>query len=196
MFKECEENIMLKRCVLALATVGLLTPTIARAYGEPRIVPNYPFYFENEVLHLYPTATVVKVLSGNQVVVQMDGEPRLRLVELAGIRNVGQYAPEIEEQAILALEDALLHQQIRLEGDTFQRGPSGTNHVQAYLWLHGAQMNEELVRNGLATVGGNTHYRRRSSYLHGVQDEAIAAGAGIWSLELDGRTSAEILDTP
>ena len=187
---------MLKRGVLALAAVGLLTPTIARAYGEPRIVPNYPFYFENEVLDLYPSATVVKVLSGNQVVVQVDGEPRLRIVELAGIRNVGEYAPEIEELAISALEDAILHQQIRLEGDTFQRGPSGTAPVQAYLWLNGAQLNEELVRNGLATVGGNTHYRRRTRYLRGIQEEAIAAGAGIWSLELDGRTSAEILDAP
>ncbi|MGK7911667.1 MAG: thermonuclease family protein [Synechococcus sp.] len=187
---------MLKRCVLALATVGLLTPTIARAYGEPRIVPNYPFSFENEVLDRYPTATVVKVLSGNQVVVQVEGEPRLRTIELAGIRNVEAYAPEIEELAVLALEEAILHEQIRLEGDTFQRGPAGTSPVQAYLWINGAQMNEELVRNGLATVTGNTHFQRRSTYLRGVQEEAIDAGVGIWSLELDGRTSAEILDTP
>ncbi|MEL7085398.1 MAG: thermonuclease family protein [Cyanobacteria bacterium J06597_1] len=186
---------MFKRCVLALATIGLLTPTVARAYGEPRVVPNYPFYFENEVLDQYPTATVVKVLSGNQVVVQVDGEPRLRAIELAGVRNLEAYAPEIEELAVAALEDAILHQQVRLEGDTFQREPSGTAYVQAYVWLHGAQMNEELVRNGLATVGGNTHYQRRTTYLRGVQDEAIAAGVGIWSLELDGRTSAEILES-
>ena len=188
---------MLKRCVLALATVGLLTPTIARAFGEPRIVPNFPFNFENQVLDQYPTATVVKVLSGNQVIVQVDGEPRLRAIELAGIRNVEAYAPEIEEQAVAALEEAILHQEVRLEGDTFQRGPAATSPVQAYVWLHGAQMNEELVRNGLATVGGdNTHFQRRTTYLDGVQEEAIDAGVGIWSLELDSRTSAEILESP
>ena len=187
---------MLKGCVWALAFVGLLTPTIARAYGEPRVVPNYPYAFDNEVLDRYPTATVVKILSGNQVVVQVDGESRLRAIELAGIRNLEAFAPEIEEQAVLALEDAILHQQIRLEGDTFQRGPAGNTPIQAYLWLHGAQLNEELVRNGLATVGGNTHFQRHSTYLRDVQEEAIDAGVGVWSLELDGRTSAEILDAP
>lgn len=187
---------MLKPYVLACAVVGILAPTVALAYGEPRIVPDYPFYFDNNVLNRYPTATVVKVLSGNQVVVHVKGEQQLRVIQLAGVRNVGDYAPEIEQQAIAAIKDSMLHQEIRLEGDNFQRTPAGTGTVQAYLWLNGIQMNEELIRSGLATVEGYSFNNRRDNYLRGVQDEAILNRVGVWSSQPDGRTEAEVLDIP
>ena len=185
---------MLKRSVLACTVMGILTPTVALAYGEPRIVPDYPFYFENTVLDRYPTATVVKVLSGNEVLVQVEGEQRLRIIQLAGINTVAEYAPEIEQKAIAAIKDSLLHREIRLEGDNFQRSPAGTGEVQAYLWLNGMQMNEELIRNGLATVEGYSFNNRRDNYLRGIQEEAISNGVGVWSTSLKGRTEAEVLN--
>ena len=185
---------MLKRSVLACcAAIGIISPAIVYAYGEPRVVPNYPFYFDNPVLDRYPVATVVKVLNGYQVVVQIEGEQRLRIVQLAGIRNIGEFSPEIEQQAISTIEALMLHQVIRLEGDMFQRTPKGTGQVQAYLWLNGTQMNEELIRNGLAIVEGYTHNMRHDNYLRGVQEEAISNEVGVWSPEVGGRTSAEIL---
>ena len=184
---------MLKRCVLACAVVGLVSPAIVYAYGEPRVVPDYPLNLNNQVLDRYPVATVVKVLNGRQVVVQIEGEQRLRIIQLAGIRDVADFAPEIEQEAISAIEALMLHRVIRLEGDMFQRSPQGIGQVQAYLWLNGIQMNEELIRNGLAIVEGYTHNMRRDNYLRGVQEEAIADGVGVWSPEVGGRTSAEIL---
>ncbi|WP_017324058.1 thermonuclease family protein [Synechococcus sp. PCC 7336] len=183
---------MLKQCVLASIAVGFLHPAIARAYGEPRIVPDHSFYFSNDNLDRHPQATVVKVLSGTTVLVQVEGELELREIQLAGLENLAALAPSIEQEAIGRIEGALLHRIVRLEGDTFQRTPEGTGAVQAYVWLNGLQMNEELVRAGLAVVDRTNHNIKHDNFLRGVQSEARADQIGIWSPNAELATEAQI----
>ena len=191
---------MLKPYLLAGTILSCLTPALAlapnpvRAFGEPRVIPDYDFYFNNRQLTLYPEATVTKVLSGNRLLVQLAGERDLRTIELAGIDSVGGLDATLEAEAIALLEEALLHQNIRLEGDDFLRDPEGEGEIQAYIWLNGEQLNDTLVRAGLAVVRNTNYNFRHRSQLRQSQSDAIDRELGVWGTDaIDRETEVQIL---
>jgi micrococcal nuclease len=71
---------------------------------------------------------------------------------------------------------------VRLEFDQERLDQYG--RFLAYVWVGDRLLNEELVRAGLARVEFNYHYRSAmKTRFRRAQDEARAAGLGIWSDE-------------
>ncbi len=186
---------LLRICLLSLAW-GSCWMLPASAFGEPRIVPNFRFGFQNDYFDQYPSALVVRVLSGNRLIVQVEGEPELRIIRLAGIEALSEVAPEFDNAAIEYLQSQIQYRTVKLEGDLFQRRPDGTGSVEAYVWLEGQQLNEALVRDGLAIVERYTHNLRRDNTLRGIQAEAQRRGSGVWGSSIQLRTETQLLEMP
>ncbi len=177
---------MLKRHVIASLTLGALAlgtfPAISWAFGEARMIPDTSFYFDNFRFDRYPYATVVDVVAGDVIVVQIQGHNDLRYVKLAGIEALDPTEQPFHQQAIETLRDLILFETVKLEGDKFLRNEDATGLLEAYIWLEGHQMNAVLVRSGLATVIPYSHNIKYDNYFSGLQDRARDERLGIWSL--------------
>ncbi len=178
---------MLKRCLLATCTlsclaIGSLWVEAGHSFGEPRIVPDTSYYFDNFRFDRYPYATVSGVINGNTIVAQVEGETHQRLIRLAGIEALASGDQPFQAQAVDLLRDMILYQRVKLEGDKFQRGHEVDGPVEAYVWLEGDQINAVLVRNGLATVIPYSHNIKYDNYFLGLQERARDDRRGIWSL--------------
>ncbi len=186
----CEERVMVSRLgwklSVCLGGVGILwggvMATQGFGFGEPRPVPDTSYYFDNFNFDRFPYGTVGAVLSGDTVAVQIDGETQMRIVRLAGIQAPEETDAPFDSEAVQLLRDRILFQQVKLEGDTFLRNEDASGPVEAYIWLHGDQMNALLVRNGLATIRPYTHNIKYDNHFVGLERRAREESLGIWSL--------------
>ena len=132
------------------------------------------------------TATVSRVVDGDTVEVSpaVDGNEEVRLI--------GMDTPETEDpseeveplgpEASAFATDALTGRSVGLEFDVEREDQYG--RLLAYVYLGGGMFNEVLVEEGLAQAypyEPNTRYEGRFA---AAQEEARAAGIGIWGLTL------------
>ncbi len=131
---------------------------------------------EREVSALWGEVRVERVVDGDTVDVRIGGrEERVRLI--------GVDAPELGqgvwgERAREVLRRWVEGRVVRLERDVVERDRYG--RVLAYVWVDGRLVNEELLREGVAmlyTVPPNVRHVER---LRRAQEEARAAGRGVW----------------
>jgi micrococcal nuclease len=127
-----------------------------------------------------PTAAVVaRVIDGDTL--ELAGGQRVRLLGLDApeLGRDGRPAEFLAHQAREALAALTLNRQVRLEYDRLRYDQYG--RLLAYLRLpDGGLVNLELVRRGLSRVyliSPNLRYREE---LLAAQQEALAAGRGVW----------------
>lgn len=175
---------MFQRIALGSAALGLLLaiPVLpSHGFGGPQVVPDTPFYFDNHRFDRYPDAVVVRVVNGDTLVVQIEGEQKMRLIRLAGIEGLSPEENPYYQQAIELMRERILYRTVKLEGDKLLRNVDATGLVEAYVWLEGHQMNAMLVRNGLARIVPYSHNIKYDSYYGGLQEKAQQERLGIWS---------------
>ncbi len=173
-----------RRIAFGSVVVGglLALPVLpVHSFGERRVVPDTPFYFDNHYFDRYPAAVVVRVVNGNTLVVQIEGEQKLRLVRLAGIQGLSPEEDPFYQQAIELMRERILRRTVKLEGDKLLRNVDATGPVEAYVWLEGQQMNALLVRNGLARIIPYSPNIKYDSYFRGLEKKARQERLGIWS---------------
>jgi micrococcal nuclease len=163
--------------------VGSLWPIPGFSFGEPRVIPDTSYYFDNIRFDRYPYATVAKVVSSDTIIVQVEGEKRMRLIRLAGIEGVPESAQPYNQQAMGLLNEMIQHQIVKLEGDKLPRNQDATELMEAYVWLNGQQINAVLVRNGLAGVVPYSHNIKYDNYFTGLQAAAQNEKLGVWSAQ-------------
>ena len=116
------------------------------------------------------TGRVIVVIDGDTVLVLRHGHPLK--VRLAGID-----APERSQDYGLASRDALLrmvlHKQVRVETRTIDK----YGRTVALLWLGTLNVNEEMVRRGMAW--DYSYFNRDPRYL-ALQQEARQSRRGLW----------------
>ncbi|GAB4216813.1 MAG: hypothetical protein OHK0012_19860 [Synechococcales cyanobacterium] len=166
---------------MTLSCVGalLLSGSVATAFGEKRVAPDTPYYFDNIRFDRYPYAHIVKVVNGHTVIAQVEDEPRLRLLRLAGIESVVR--DPYDQQAIALLQKLAQYKTVKLEGDRNPRDVDAVEAVEVYIWSEGRQMNAELVRAGLATVPEFVSNTKYDNIFRGLQAEARQERLGIWA---------------
>jgi len=101
---------MFQRIALGSAALGLLLaiPVLpSHGFGEPRVVPDTPFYFDNHRFDRYPDAVVVRVVNGDTLVVQIEGEQKMRLIRLAGIEGLSPEENPYYQQAIELMRERI-----------------------------------------------------------------------------------------
>jgi len=175
---------MFRRMAFGWAVLGwlLALPVLpGHGFGERRVVPDTPFYFDNHYFDRYPEAVVVGVVNGDTLVAQIEGEQKLRLIQLAGIQGLSPQEDPFYQQALELMRERILRRTVKLEGDKLLRNVDATGLVEAYVWLEGQQMNALLVRNGLARIAPYTHNIKYDSYFRGLEKRARQERLGIWS---------------
>jgi micrococcal nuclease len=165
------------RNVLLAALSGLVLLACEVAGVEPEATGPLP---------VCDWAQVVKVTDGDTIRVKLDGrEERVRYIgvdtpEVAG--SPGGAEP-FGAEASRANAEMVEDERVCLERDISERDRYG--RLLRYVWLaDGTLVNEELLRLGLAQVSTYPPDVRyvESRYLP-AQDEAQAAGQGMWSRE-------------
>ena len=120
------------------------------------------------------SATVVRILDGDSLVVAVEGEQ----VE---VRLLGLNAPEGSEchgdTAKEALEDLLASGTVNLVAD--DEDQDQFNRLLRYLYASSTDVNLELIRNGHANVVQGDH--ARSDEFAAATDSAADAELGMWS---------------
>ncbi|MEN9206030.1 MAG: thermonuclease family protein [Thermostichales cyanobacterium SZTDM-1c_bins_54] len=157
----------------------VLSSTAALAFGEKRVAPDTPYYFDNIRFDRYPNARIVKIVNGHTVIAQVEDETRLRLLRLAGIEAVTR--DPYDQQAIELLQKLAQYKTVKLEGDRNPRDVTTLEPVEVYVWSEGRQMNAELVRAGLAIVPDFVSNTKYDNVFRGLQREAQQQRLGIWS---------------
>ncbi len=157
----------------------LLSSAAALAFGEKRVAPDTPYYFDNIRFDRYPYARIVKVVNGHTVIAQVEDETRLRLLRLAGIESATQ--DPYDQQAIELLQKLAQYKTVKLEGDRNPRDVAAVDPVEVYIWSEGRQMNAELVRAGLAIVPEFVSNTKYDNVLRGLQFQAQQERIGIWT---------------
>jgi len=117
-----------------------------------------------------------RVVDGDTVDVRIGG--RVERVRLIGVDAPELGQGEWGERAREALRRWVEGRAVRLERDVAERDRYG--RVLAYVWADGRLVNEELLREGVAmlyTVPPNVRHVER---LRRAQEEARAAGRGVW----------------
>ena len=98
------------------------------------------------------------------------------------IRLIGFDAPETGEpfsdEATQALEGLVAGETVRLEFDVEERDQHG--RLLAYVWVGNKMVNVEILRQGVATVYTVPPNVKYVDAFTAAQDEAQAAGLGIW----------------
>jgi len=120
------------------------------------------------------SATVVRVLDGDSLVVAVDGEE-------FEVRLLGLNAPEGSEchgdAAREALEDLLASGTVNLVADGEDQDQF--DRLLRYLYVESTDINLELIRNGDATVVQGDH--TRNTEFAAAADRAANAQLGMWS---------------
>lgn len=129
------------------------------------------------------TYRVQRVVDGDTLL--LDNRARVRLVGVDAPeradsdRHAEPFAPEASEFArrFVEQEDGM----VRLQFDRERVDKYG--RFLAYVWVGERMLNEELVRAGLATAETGFRYApSMKNRFRRAEDEAKAAGRGIWSL--------------
>lgn len=98
------------------------------------------------------------------------------------VRLIGFDAPEVGEpfsaKATAALEGLVSGETLRLEFDVEERDQYG--RLLAYVWMGTKMVNVEILRQGVATVYTVPPNVKYVDVLIAAQNEAQAAGLGIW----------------
>jgi micrococcal nuclease len=169
-------------CTTVPLLLGAFWSSAGFSFGEPRIIPDTSFYFNNLQWGRYPSAVVAEVIDGNTILAQIEGELSVQVVRLAGIEKLTGSDQPFDQQAIDLMKSQILYRTVKLEGDKFARDEETSGPLEAYIWLEGVQMNGLLVRNGLATVVPYSHNIKYDNYFKGLQEQARAEKVGVWSL--------------
>ncbi len=121
---------------------------------------------------------VVKVLAGNEVVVQRDGQP-------VTVRLIGAYVPQTDpaaEQARTFTARLLEGESVYLESEPDWPQPDSTGRIWAYVYRapDGLLVNLELVRQGYARVSAGGPFRHQS-LMEAYERLARQNHKGLWS---------------
>ncbi|MBN1321759.1 MAG: thermonuclease family protein [Thermoleophilia bacterium] len=123
---------------------------------------------------------VIDVVDGDTVVVALsDGTEEVRLIGI----DTPESGEDFSELAAEALGALVSGETVRLETDVETQDQYG--RLLAYVWVGSFMANEELLRQGLATlytVPPNVRYVER---LRAAQDEAQAVQRGVWGEPAD-----------
>jgi len=173
----------MRKSALWITCLGalVLSSTAALAFGEKRVAPDTPFYFDNIRFDRFPYARIVKVVNGHTVIAQVEEETSLRVLRLAGIESANQ--DPFDQQAIQFLQRSVQFKTVRLEGDRNSRGVNAAGSVEVYIWSEGRQMNAELVRAGLAIVPDFVSNTKYDTIFRGLQSQAQQERLGVWTLQ-------------
>jgi micrococcal nuclease len=134
------------------------------------------------------TVTVSRVVDGDTIEVSpaVDGNEEVRLIgiDTPETKDPSEEVEPLGPEASAFATDALMGQSVGLEFDVEKEDQYGW--LLAYVWLRsgGEMFNEVLVEAGLAQAypyDPNTRYERR---FVAAQEQARAAGLGIWGLAL------------
>jgi micrococcal nuclease len=125
--------------------------------------------------------TVVKVVDGDTIHVQVDG--RIEKVRYIGVNTPEVHHPTKGEEAggreAAAVNRTLVTgRPVRLELDVQERDRHG--RLLAYAWVGDVMINAELVRRGYAQVMTVPPNVRHQALFLALQREARDAGRGLW----------------
>jgi micrococcal nuclease len=132
------------------------------------------------------TVTVSRVVDGDTIevspTVNGNGEVRLIGMDTPETKDPSEEVEPLGPEASAFATDALTGKSVGLEFDVERKDQYG--RLLAYVYLGGKMFNEVLIEEGLAQAypyEPNTRYGGRFA---AAQEEARAAGIGIWSLTL------------
>jgi micrococcal nuclease len=156
----------------------LVAALILLRYGDLSFSPTPPESLSEG------TYAVQRVVDGDTLVLANQARVRLIGVDTPETKHpdlpVEPFGPEAAEFTRRFVADA--GGSVRLEFD--RERVDRYDRFLAYVWAGDRMLNEELVRAGLATAA--TQYRYSEAMkrrFRRAEDEARAAGRGIWSLE-------------
>ena len=132
------------------------------------------------------TVTVSRVVDGDTIEVSpaVDGNGEVRLIgmDTPETKDPSEEVEPLGPEASAFATDSLMGQSVGLEFDVEREDQYG--RLLAYVYLGGEMFNEALVEEGYAQAypyEPNTRYEGRFA---AAQEEARAAGIGIWGLKL------------
>lgn len=121
------------------------------------------------------TGVVSQVVDGDTIAVQIGGTSKT-------VRLIGIDAPETGQpfaaEAKAALNQMVRGKTVRIELDVEEIDQYG--RTLAYVWIGHTMVNEEMLRQGLATLYTVPPNVKYAGVLQTAQDKAEAAGRGIW----------------
>lgn len=134
------------------------------------------------------TATTIpvrfdRVVDGDTIIVFLPDGARERVrytgIDTPELARDGSPAEPFGEAAAEANREILRSGPVGLEMDVQERDDYG--RVLAYVWVGDVLVNQELIRRGLATVWTHPPNVRHVEGFTAAQQEAEAAGRGVWS---------------
>lgn len=159
------QTIKFRFVLLLLALLLALLPACGQPPGPPR------------------EAKVTRVIDGDTAV--LEGGPRVRFlgIDAPEMERDGRPADFLAHQSKDYVVELIQGKTVRLEYDRERYDRYG--RLLAYLYLpDGAMVNLAVVRQGLARVYSQAPNVRHREALNAAQQEAIAAGRGLWQKPL------------
>jgi micrococcal nuclease len=130
-----------------------------------------------------PEARVVRVIDGDTAVLEGGARVRFLGIDAPEMERDGQPAEFMAHQAKDYVAGLIQGKTVRLEYDREHYDRYG--RLLAYLFLpDGAMVNLAVVRQGLARVYSQAPNLRHQEALNAAQQEAMAAGRGLWQKPL------------
>ena len=121
------------------------------------------------------SATVVRVIDGNTIVVDTDdGE---RTVQMIGV-DTPIYGNPFYDFAQEVTQSWIHGEQISLEADVEDKDDQG--RLLRYVYLDGVMINAAILLNGLGSAVNDGRNMSYNGYLSDMQRRAQDSGAGIW----------------
>ena len=128
-------------------------------------------------------AKVVRVIDGDTVVLEGGARVRFLGIDAPELEREGQPAEFLAHQSKDYVAGLIQGKTVRLEYDRERYDRYG--RLLAYLFLpDGALVNLVVVRQGLARVYSQAPNLRHQEDLNAAQQEAMAAGRGLWQKPL------------
>lgn len=135
--------------------------------------------------------SVKRVISGQTIEVTMNNKPvkiRLSGVEMPKIPNHHQSATwreEAKQELVKLLTDNYQHTlnqiTLQLEISTNFEPENSTNFLQGYLWHEGKLINQQIIKQGLATANLNYTEGKYDQKLILAQEYARMMENGVWN---------------
>ena len=170
---------------LATNTPAPTTAALASPVAEPTMPPSSAEEFVD--------ATVIEVVDGDTIRVAVGDEPYV-------VRYIGINAPEgdslderlsqIAAEATAKNTELVAGQLVRLEKDVSDTDASG--RLLRYVWVGDWMVNSELVRQGYAAAATYEPDVKHQALFTELQQQAKAAGLGIWSSTSQAVTSQAV----
>ena len=128
-------------------------------------------------------AKVSRVVDGDTAVLEGGARVRFLGIDAPELERDGRPAEYLAHQSKDFVADLIQGKTVRLEYDRERYDRYG--RLLAYLFLHdGAMVNLVVVRQGLARVYSQAPNLRYQEALNAAQQEAMAAGRGLWQKPL------------